>query len=65
MKLYDIGTKFRPVGKDYECTVTDILTTKNIAGETVKIRYVATHKFLGKMVNDYDVVHATISQGLA
>lgn len=63
---YGIGTVFTPVGRKTKnvCTVTDILTTRNTAGEVVKIRYVATHDFCGQTVTDHDVLEVTIARGL-
>jgi hypothetical protein len=61
---YEIGTKFIPNGRDYECTVVDILRTYNSARELVRIRYVATHQFCGQTITDSDVVAATIARGL-
>lgn len=61
---YSIGTMFLTRGKAPRlCTVTDILKTFNSAGELVKVRYVATHQFMGQTVTDIDVVGTTISLG--
>lgn len=56
------GTIFKTGNR--QCTVTDILTTYNLAGEPVKQRYVATHQFLGQTVTDHDVCETTIARGL-
>lgn len=62
---YDIGTKFTTRGKRQDvCTVIDILSTFNSAGELVRIRYVAEHEFCGQQVTDYDVAGTTIAKGL-
>ena len=62
---YPIETKFKTQGKfPVECTVIDIHKTYNKQNELVKTRYVATHKFLGQTVTDYDVVQPTIGRGL-
>ena len=62
--LYPVGTVFKPIGKhSKECTVIDIYITKNLKGEIVQTRYVATHEFLGQKVTDYDVVAVTIARG--
>lgn len=62
---FGIGTRFNSRGKNpRECTVVDIFTTRNNAGDVVKIRYVAEHEFLGNTVKDYDVGDATIAMGL-
>jgi len=61
---FPIGTQYRTRNKRKDlCTVTDQLTTTNAKGETVSIRYVATHEFCGQTVTDYDVVEASISRG--
>lgn len=59
------GTTFKTGGRHPNlCTVTDILTTYNMAGEAVKQRYVATHVFLGQTVSDNDVCETTIARGV-
>lgn len=64
--MYAIGTKYTPARKHAtECTIVDIHTTTNLAGEIVKVRYVSTHAFLGQTVTDYDVVPVTIARALA
>lgn len=61
---FTIGQKFIQGGKRKdECVVTDILKTYNHAGELVKIRYVATHLFMGQTVTDYDVTDTAIARG--
>lgn len=66
MKTYPVGTKFKPIGKRGDiCTVTDMLTTRNLAGEIVQVRYVATHLFMGQTVINRDVCAATIARGIA
>lgn len=63
--MYAIGTKFMTRGKaPRECTIVDIHTTTNSAGEVVKVRHVATHAFLGQTITDYDVCDVTIARGL-
>lgn len=62
---YPVGTKFHSGGKRADvCTVTDVLTTYNLAGDVVRIRYVATHQFMGQTVTDSDVVAVTIARYL-
>lgn len=63
MHRFPIGTTYKPVGRDYTCTVTDHLTTTNSKGEIVDERYISTHQFLGQSVEDWDVVDATIARG--
>lgn len=61
---YQIGTTFATRGKHSKlCTVTDIHRTYNSQGELVKLRYVATHEFMGQVVTDYDVPETTIAMG--
>lgn len=62
---FTIGTRFKTRGKNPKvCIIADILKTYNNAGELVKIRYVATHDFLGQVVTDSDVCDTTIAMGL-
>lgn len=62
---YPIGFKFFNRGKRKDlCTITDFLTTKNIHGEIIKTRYVATHDFLGQTVTDYDVTENSITMSI-
>lgn len=62
---YQIGQVFWSRGKaPRRCTVTDILTTRNAAGQIVSIRYVATHELCGQIVTDSNVVETTIAMAL-
>lgn len=62
---YPIGTQFTTGGKAPKlCTVIDVLTTTNLAGDVVKVRYVAVHTFLGQLITDHDVCAVTIARGL-
>ena len=61
---YPIGTRFTPLGKfQTENTVTDILKTYNSKGDLVRVRYVATHTFMGQTVTHHDIAPATIARG--
>jgi hypothetical protein len=63
--IYPVGTQFKPLGKHAKAsTVRDVLFTRNLAGELVKIRYVADHEFCGQIVTNRDVVATTIARGL-
>ena len=63
---FKIGQTYMTRGKSpVRCTVVDIHTTTNARGEIVKLRYVSEHHFLGQIINDYEVVDATIARGLA
>lgn len=62
---FAIGTQYISRGKAKNlCTVVDIHKTYNNAGDLVKMRYVATHDFLGQIVTDYDVCDTSISMAL-
>ena len=61
---FQIGQQFKTRGKfPRVCTVTDILITFNSNSEPVKLRYVATHEFMGQLVTDSDVIETTIAMG--
>ncbi len=60
-----VGTVFQPIGKRYKAKVIDFHVTRNLAGEVVKVRYVAVHDISGRVVTDYDVAETTIARGLA
>lgn len=48
---YPIGTVFYTRGKHpRRCTVTDVWTTTNRAGDVVKVEYVAAHDLAGQIV---------------
>ncbi len=62
----EIGTKFVRRGnkrKDVE-TVVDKLTTYNLAGDIIKVRYVCEHIFMGQIVTNRDTLSTTIKMGL-
>ena len=63
---FKIGTTFTPQSRKGAGvhTVTDVLTTRNSKGEVVKIRYEATHEFMGQTLTDNDVLETTIARGL-
>jgi hypothetical protein len=61
---FQIGQQFTTRGKRPRlCTVTDILKTYNARGELVRVRYVATHEFMGQTVTDHDVCETTVAMG--
>lgn len=61
--LFPVGTRFTPARKHaVECVVVDILTTRNIKGDVVAIRYVAEHLFCGQVVRNHDVLETTIAR---
>lgn len=50
---YAIGTKFlRRTKYRRLVTITDIHTTKNLAGDIIKLEYVASHEFMGQNLSD-------------
>lgn len=63
---FPIGCTFIKRGKKREdrCTVIDILRTYNDQGALVRLRYAATHDFMGQTVTDYDVTDTAIARGL-
>lgn len=62
---YPVGTKFNSSGKcPREQTVVDVLKTYNSKNELVKVRYMATHIFLGQTVTCRDVCATEIARGL-
>jgi hypothetical protein len=62
---FPVGTRFHSAGKHpVVCTVTDIHFTANLAGETVSVRYVATHTFLGQTVTEFNVCDTSIARRL-
>lgn len=61
---FPVGTKYTD-RKGRNCEVIDIHKTYNLAGELVKIRHVVSYTFLGQIVIDSDVVHATIARACA
>lgn len=63
--IFPVGTKFKSRGKHPKTwTVTDVLKTYNGKDELVKVRYVATHHFMGQIVTNHDVPHTTVHMGL-
>lgn len=60
------GTQYLPAGQKRPKihTVTDVFTTRNLAGELVSIKYVSEHDFLGQKLKGYDIADATIARGL-
>jgi hypothetical protein len=60
------GTQYRPTGRKYAelCTVTDVYTTRNLAGELISIRYVSEHVFYNQTMKNYDIADTTIARGL-
>ena len=65
MAKFAIGQQFTKRGKVYRlCTVIDVLTTFNAAGELVKTSYVATHHFMGQTITEHDVCETTIAMGV-
>lgn len=63
---FPIGHSYMSAGKfPKPCTIVDIHTTLNAAGEIVRQRYVSTHEFMGQTVTTYDVTETEIAKGSA
>lgn len=60
---FEIGKRYKPIGKDYWCEVVDVYRTYNSKGELVSLQYVTTHEFCGQIVTDYRVTDTTIARG--
>lgn len=61
---YSIGHVYKTRGKSPRiCSIVDIHRTFNAAGELVKLRYVATHTFMGQLIVDADVCETTVAMG--
>ena len=62
MAKFKIGQQFMSGSRNpVVCTVVDIYTTYDHAGNVVKIRYVADHEFAGQIITDYDVNETSIA----
>lgn len=65
---FPVGTKFatrsRDAGVHILHTVTNFHTTRNLAGEIVRARYVATHQFMGQDVEVTDIPQLTVAIGV-
>ena len=62
---FSIGQQYLTRGKHPRlCTIIDILKTYNARNECVKLRYVATHEFLGQTLTNSDVCETTVAMGL-
>lgn len=63
---FKIGTVYKLPRNQHGlvCTVVDIHTTTNAAGEVVRVSYVTTHEFCGQTVFDYNVCDTTIARSL-
>ena len=61
---YSIGQQYTARNKRKDiCTVVDILTTTNSAGEVVSLRYLCQHDFMGQKVK-HEECQATIDMCL-
>ena len=62
---FQIGQQFLSPGKHPRlCTITDIFKTFNSENELVRVRYVASHEFMGRVIVDADVCDATVARGI-
>ena len=63
--LFYPGTTYNSSGKNSKvCTVINVLTTHNLAGDLVAIRYVTTHDFMGQKIISNSVLQTTIAMRL-
>ena len=61
---YSIGQQYTAKNKRKDvCTVIDILSTYNAAGDLVSVKYLCSHMFLGQVVK-HEEVQATIDMAL-
>jgi hypothetical protein len=63
---YKIGLTFNSYRNKHPRpeTIVDILTTRNEAGEVVKIRYATEHEFMGQIVSRNDVLGVEIARSI-
>lgn len=62
---FEVGTRhWKSPSYKVECVVVDILTTLNMAGDVVSIRYVSEHLLMGQTVRNSDVLETTIARNL-
>lgn len=61
-----VGDKFTSRGKHpHVCTVVDIYTTTNLAGEIVKIEFKAVHDFMGQQLSEMVVAPTVLRNKIA
>lgn len=66
LMTYPTGTQYLSNGKHPRvCTITDVWTTTDSQGKVVKVQYVSTHNFFGRIVTEYYVCAVTIAKGIA
>ena len=62
---FKVGDTYKTRGKHPRlCTIRNILSTYNLQGELVRIRYVADHELNGHVITDYDVCETTVLMGV-
>lgn len=62
---FKVGDTYRTRGKHPRlCTIRNILSTYNLQGELVCIRYVADHELNGQVITDYEVCETTVLMGV-
>lgn len=62
---YAIGTEFMTLGKHPRvCTIRDVWTTYNTAGEVVRIEYVSDSDYIGGKLEQTDSA-VSIARGIA
>jgi hypothetical protein len=66
IQKHAIGTQYLTRGKHPRlCTITDFMTVTNSKGEIVKTYYESQHEFMGQIVIDRNVPHASVDMGVA
>ena len=60
---YPIGTMYKSYRGRLN-TIRDYYITRNLAGDIVRERYVASHEFFGQLVFDYNVPDTEVARGL-
>ena len=64
---YQIGQQFVRYSskrKDIETIIDIHVTTSTLTGEVVKVRYAASHDFMGQSLVDYDICESTIARSI-
>lgn len=62
--LFNVGLQFTPIGKSKAVyTITDILTTYNLAKEVVRVEYECVHTLAGCNIKSREC-HTTIARSI-
>ena len=61
---FSVGTQFLPRGKHPNvCTIIDVHTTRNLAGDIVGQSYLCEHEFMGQKIKHTEV-DTTVAMGM-